>query len=65
MPLLFVALSSMLFGQNLLLNPGFEEHNKEAFAHTCKFIFRDSNKVKNGFATSNLSSAATHQFSSK
>jgi OOP family OmpA-OmpF porin len=51
--------------QNLVINPGFETYNEEAFQKTCKLIFRDDVNVPGWSGTGSYSSAAFHQCSSK
>ena len=51
-------------GQNLVVNPGFEEYKKEAFRKTCKFIFTDTTNVKGWSSCGNYATESWHQCSS-
>lgn len=51
-------------GQNLVVNPGFEEYNKEAFRKTCKFLFTDNLNVLGWSSCGNDATESWHKCSS-
>lgn len=61
---LFVLKTIQSSGQNLVVNSGFEEYNKNAFRKTCKFLFSDTINVKGWSSCGNDATESWHQCSS-